>query len=297
MTIRQLEYFCATAEEGSVSAAARRLHVAQPPISRQIALLEQEFGTALFRRGNKGMKLTEAGESLYQQGRQYIADMEQLTVQVRSLGTGVRGMVRVGLLYSTVPYALPFLQAFREAYPQVELYIRLGSPQDLMADLNRGSLNALFLRAGVQETLSLSGRVLGDDELKLIVTAASDPAPDLAAIPIERLQGVPMCLLRSDDLWGYNESLVKECQRCGFSPTIVCQCYDTPMAMQLVQSGFGVSYLPESIVKTMPHSGIYAKAIEGLREAFSVVLAYDQHAYRSGSVELFLHFQENAQIP
>ena len=65
MTIRQLEYFCATVEEGSVSAAARKLHVAQPPVSRQIALLEQEFGTILFHRGNKGMRLTEAGESLY----------------------------------------------------------------------------------------------------------------------------------------------------------------------------------------------------------------------------------------
>ena len=129
MTIRQLEYFCATAEEGSVSAAARRLHVAQPPISRQIALLEEEFGTALFRRGNKGMKLTEAGEGLYQQGRQYIADMAQLTEQVRSLGAGVRGMVRVGTLYSAIPYAMPYLQAFRDAYPQVELYIRMGSPQ------------------------------------------------------------------------------------------------------------------------------------------------------------------------
>ena len=297
MTIRQLEYFCATAEEGSVSAAARRLHVAQPPISRQIALLEEEFGTTLFRRGNKGMKLTEAGNRLYQQGRQYIANMTQLTEQVRSLGTGVQGQVRVGLLYSTVPYALPYLQAFRDAYPQVELYIRLGSPQDLMADMNRGALHALFLRAGVRETLSLSGRVLGDDELKLIVTAATDPAPTLDVLPIERLQGVPMCLLGSDDLWGYNESLVKECQRAGFSPNIVCECYDTPMAMQLVQSGFGVSYLPESIVKTMPRSGIYAKPIEGLREAFSVVLAYDQNAYRSGSVELFLHFQENDQIP
>ena len=294
MTIRQLEYFCATAEEGSVSAAARRLHVAQPPISRQIALLEQEFGTALFRRGNKGMKLTEAGRSLYQQGRQYIADMTDLAEQVRSLGSGVRGMVRVGLLYSTVPYALPFLQAFRDTYPQVELYIRLGSPQDLMADLNRGSLNALFLRAGVREALALGGRVLGSDELKLIVTASSDPAPDLPAIPIERLRGVPMCLLRSDDLWGYNESLVKECQRCGFSPDVVCQCYDTPMAMQLVQSGFGVSYLPESIVKTMPRSGIYAKEIEGLSESFSVVLAWDKNAYHSGSVEHFLRFQENS---
>lgn len=297
MTIRQLEYFCATAEEGSVSAAARKLHVAQPPISRQIALLEEELGTALFRRGNKGMKLTEAGESLYQQGQQYIADMVHLTEQVRSLGAGVQGMVRVGLLYSTVPYALPYLQAYRQAYPQVELYIRLGSPQDLMADLNHGALNALFLRAGVQETLSLSGRVLGDDALKLIVTARSDPAPGLDPIPIEKLQGVPMCLLRSDDLWGYNESLVKECQRSGFSPNIVCQCYDTPVAMQLVQSGFGVSYLPESIVKTMPRSGIYAKAIEGLTESFFVVLAWDRNAYHAACVEHFLHFQENRRNP
>ena len=297
MTIRQPEYFCATAEEGSVSAAARKLHVAQPPISRQIALLEEELGTALFRRGNKGMKLTEAGESLYQQGQQYIADMVHLTEQVRSLGAGVRGMVRVGLLYSTVPYALPYLQAYRQAYPQVELYIRLGSPQDLMADLNHGALNALFLRAGVQETLSLSGRVLGDDALKLIVTARSDPAPGLDPIPIEKLQGVPMCLLRSDDLWGYNESLVKECQRSGFSPNIVCQCYDTPVAMQLVQSGFGVSYLPESIVKTMPRSGIYAKAIEGLTESIFVVLAWDRNAYHAACVEHFLHFQENRRNP
>ena len=297
MTIRQLEYFCATAEEGSVSAAARKLHVAQPPISRQIALLEQEVGTSLFLRGNKGMKLTEAGMSLYQQGRQFIADMAQLSEQVRSLGSGVRGMVRVGILYSTIPYAMPYLQAFRGAYPQVELYIRMGSPQDLMADLNRGALHVLFLRAGARGTLSLSSRVLGNDELKLIVTEATDPAPELEVVPIERLREVSMCLLRSDDMWGYNESLEKECQRCGFSPRIVCQCYDTPMAMQLVQAGFGVSFLPESIVKTMPRSGIYAKSIEGLKKPFSVVLAWDQNAYHAASVEHFLHFQEKGQNP
>ena len=167
----------------------------------------------------------------------------------------------------------------------------------LMADLDRGALHALFLRAGARESLSLGGRVLGNDELKLIVTAPSDPAPDLPVIPIERLQGVPMCLLRSDDMWGYNESLVKECQRWGFSPRIVCQCYDTPMAMQLVQAGFGVSFLPESIVKTMPRSGIYAKSIEGLKKPFSVVLAWDQNAYHAASVEHFLHFQEKGQNP
>ncbi|MBQ9648128.1 MAG: LysR family transcriptional regulator [Oscillospiraceae bacterium] len=290
MTIRQLEYFCAVVEEKSVSAAARKLHVAQPPISRQIGLLEQELGAQLFRRGNKGMMLTDAGQSLYQQGRAYISDIERLSEHVRSLGSGVRGVVRVGLLYSTVPYGLPYLRAYHEAYPQVELYIRLGSPQDLLADLNRGELNVLFLRAGAKETIGLKERILGSDALRLIVTAGTDPAPELDAVPIERLRDVPMCLLRSDDLWGYTETLLKECQRCGFSPNIVCQCYDTPMSMQLVQSGFGVSFLPESIVQTLPHSGIYAKPVLGLSERSYVALAWNENDYHSASVEVFTRF-------
>ena len=290
MTIRQLEYFCAVVEEKSVSAAARKLHVAQPPISRQIGLLEQELGAQLFRRGNKGMMLTDAGQSFYQQGRAYISDIERLSEHVRSLGSGVRGVVRVGLLYSTVPYGLPYLRAYHEAYPQVELYIRLGSPQDLLADLNRGELNVLFLRAGAKETIGLKERILGSDALRLIVTAGTDPAPELDAVPIERLRDVPMCLLRSDDLWGYTETLLKECQRCGFSPNIVCQCYDTPMSMQLVQSGFGVSFLPESIVQTLPHSGIYAKPVLGLSERSYVALAWNENDYHSASVEVFTRF-------
>ncbi|MCR5825918.1 MAG: LysR family transcriptional regulator [Oscillospiraceae bacterium] len=291
MTIRQLEYFCAVVEEGSVSAASRRLHVAQPPVSRQIALLEQELGVSLFRRGSKGMLLTEAGESLYQQGRDYISDMERLAERVRALGTGVRGTVRLGVLYSTVPYALPYLRAFRAAYPQVELYIRVGAPQDLLADLNRGDLNALFLRAGAKETIGLHERILGSDAIKLIMTRDTDPAPELDTIPIERLRSVPMCLLRSDDLWGYNQALLKDCQRSGFMPSVVCQCYDTPMAMQLVQSGFGVSFLPERIVETLPHSGIYAKSVQGVAENSYAVLAWNENGYRSASVELFTAFR------
>ena len=290
MTIRQLEYFCAVVEEKSVSAASRRLHVAQPPISRQIGLLEQELGVTLFRRGNKGMHLTDAGQSLYQQGRALILDLGHLAEHVRSLGAGVRGTVRVGVLHSTVPYALPFLRTYHDAYPQVELYIRLGSPQDLVADLNRGELNVLFLRSGVKETLGLRERVVGRDRLKLIVTAATDPAPELEEIPIARLNNVPMCLLRSDDLWGYSEVLLKECQRGGVAPNVVCQCYDTSMTMQLVQSGFGVSFLPESIVDTLPHSGIYAKSVQGLNEKSHAVLAWSENGYLSGSVELFTSF-------
>ena len=290
MEIRQLKFFCAAAEEKSISAAARKLHLAQPPVSRQIAQLEQEIGVRLFRRGNRGIALTEAGESLYQQAQQLIISMEETVRSVRSLDAGVRGSVHIGMFYSTVPYALPFVKAYHEAYPQVELYIRLGSPQELVSDLNRGELHVLFLRSASREPTGLQERILGSDDLGLIMKAETDPAPESDTVPIDALRNVPMCLLRSDDLWGYSETLLSECQRCGFSPNIICQCYDTPMALQLVLSGFGISYLPVSIIEAHPGSEIYAKQIRGLSATSFAILAWSKTGYYPGSVERFIKF-------
>jgi len=249
---RQLEYFCAVAEEKSISAAARELHVAQPPISRQIAQLEEELGVQLFLRGSKGMVLTDAGQNLYQQAQQIFQDLRRVEDSVRSVGTGMSGRIKLGVIYSAMSYALHYINEYHSRYPQVELFIRVGSPQELIEALNRGELHALFLRTAAREPSGLQERILGEDALELIMREDMDPAPELSEVPIERLEGVPMCLLRSDDLWSYNDFLVQECQRSGFTPNVTCHCYDTPMAMQMVLSGFGISFLPRSILSTHP---------------------------------------------
>lgn len=115
-----------------------------------------------------------------------------------------------------------------------------------------------------------------------------DPAPDQASVPLEALKGVPMCLLRSDDLWGYSNYLIKECQRQGFTPNTTFRCYDTPMAMQLVQAGFGVSYLPRSIVETQPHSGLYTKPIQGISVLSYPTLVWSSNLYYASCVKRFL---------
>lgn len=164
------------------------------------------------------MKLTEAGQALYRQSRSLFLNLRRVEENVRSIGAGEGGRINVGVIYSAMPYALHYLEAYHARYPKVEFYIRLGSPQDLLNDLDRGELHVLFLRRSTQESGSLHERILGEDALELIMTAATDPAPELDAVPIERLRGVPMCLLRSDDLWGYNDYLMKECRRSGFEP-------------------------------------------------------------------------------
>ena len=288
MNLKQLEYFSAVAEAKSISLAARNLHVAQPPISRQLALLEDELGVCLFLRTNKGVELTEAGRSLYRQSQNLFQDMRTIVDSVRDINAGMRGLLKIGMIYSNISIALQYLKEFRAQYPQVELYVRLGSPGDLLEDLNKGDLHLLFLRSSSERGSGLHELILGEDPLELVMIRELDPAPDQASVPLEALKGVPMCLLRSDDLWGYSNYLIKECQRQGFTPNTTFRCYDTPMAMQLVQAGFGVSYLPRSIVETQPHSGLYTKPIQGISVLSYPTLVWSSNLYYASCVKRFL---------
>lgn len=288
MNLKQLEYFSAVAEAKSISLAARNLHVAQPPISRQLALLEDELGVCLFLRTNKGVELTEAGRSLYRQSQNLFQDMRTIVDSVRDINAGMRGLLKIGMIYSNISIALQYLKEFRAQYPQVELYVRLGSPGDLLEDLNKGDLHLLFLRSSSERGSGLHERILGEDPLELVMIRELDPAPDQASVPLEALKGVPMCLLRSDDLWGYSNYLIKECQRQGFTPNTTFRCYDTPMAMQLVQAGFGVSYLPRSIVETQPHLGLYTKPIQGISVLSYPTLVWSSNLYYASCVKRFL---------
>lgn len=288
MNLKQLEYFSAVAEAKSISLAARNLHVAQPPISRQLALLEDELGVCLFLRTNKGVELTEAGRSLYRQSQNLFQDMRMIVDSVRDINAGMRGLLKIGMIYSNISIALQYLKEFRAQYPQVELYVRLGSPGDLLEDLNKGDLHLLFLRSSSERGSGLHERILGEDPLELVMIRELDPAPDQDSVPLEALKGVPMCLLRSDDLWGYSNYLIKECQRQGFTPNTTFRCYDTPMAMQLVQAGFGVSYLPRSIVETQPHLGLYTKPIQGISVLSYPTLVWSSNLYYASCVKRFL---------
>ena len=288
MNFKQLEYFAAVAEEGSISGASRALHVAQPPISRQLALLEDELGVTLFLRTNKGVALTEAGRCLYQHSRQMFQSLRTMADSVRDVEAGARGQLKLGVIYSDVQTATQLLKRYHAQYPQVELYVRMGAPGDLLDDLGRGELHVLFLRSQSGRSFGLRERVLGEDPLELVMCPETDPAPGQDAVPIQALQNVPMCLLRSDDLWNYSRDLLEECRRAGFAPSVACHCYDTPMEMQMVQAGFGVGFLPRSIVEAHPGSPVYTKPVLEFAAKSYPILVWEDNPYQSGRVRRFL---------
>src|SRR4051794_36901034 len=139
MLDRRLLYFLAVAREGSFSRAADVLHVAQPAVSRQVALLEAELGVQLLERGPGGVKPTDAGRRLVERGGALERDAATLRDELLAYGDGRRGRVAVGystsLGYGTAP---AIIAALRERLPEVEVRPELRPTPELADAVQRG---------------------------------------------------------------------------------------------------------------------------------------------------------------
>ena len=100
MDVRRLKYFIVTAEERSISRAAERLHITQPPLTRHIQSLEEELGVLLFNRTSWGVELTQAGTALLKHAHNISAHIELATEQIRRVASGQAGRIDIGVFGS-----------------------------------------------------------------------------------------------------------------------------------------------------------------------------------------------------
>ncbi len=155
MELRHLRYFVAVAEEQNVTRAAARLHVSQPPLSRQIRDLEDELGVALFDHGAKAVKLTEAGRVLLVEARaalQRVAEAVQLT---KAVASGKRGQVRLGYAASLTVEILPrTLRLLQDTSPGICVQLNDLSTQEMLRGLRENKLDAALLVLGSPKVLA-----------------------------------------------------------------------------------------------------------------------------------------------
>ena len=127
MDIRQLKYFVAVANERNFTRASEVLHIAQPPLSRQIQLLEEELGVQLILRNSRPLRLTEAGRVFYEQALQIINRLDQLKTATRQIGLQQRETVSIGFVPSTLYGGLPMLmRKLRQNIELSDLALALG---------------------------------------------------------------------------------------------------------------------------------------------------------------------------
>lgn len=239
-TLRQLEYFVAVGEAGSVALAAARVNVSSPSISAAIAQLETEFGVQLFvRRHAHALSLTGAGRTLMAEARKLLAQAEALTVLASDIGTEVSGPLAIGCLTTFAPLVLPTLRrAFETAHPAARVAQYELDHADILDRLLKGEIDAgltydLAVPAGIdfQALATLA---------PWVIVAPSHPLAGKPEIHPEDLVGTPMVLL---DLPYSSDYFLTLFDRIGTPPLIAERTRDMSVLRSLVANGYGYSLI------------------------------------------------------
>jgi DNA-binding transcriptional LysR family regulator len=251
MDLRQLRYFLAVAEERSVTRAAARLHLTQPPLSAQLARLEHELGVALFVRHRRGVDLTDAGRRLAEHARRILDDVDAATESVRRTGQGASGRLTVAFVPATAWAVLPpLLRRFHAASPGVELRFREGGTDAVTehvrarrADLGLVHLPPGGAAGGVGPDLDVA--VVRREPLVAVLprdrAEAVGDRVDLAALAAEPF------LVPGRPVWGgLTPHVLGACRLAGFRP-VLREVELVQTAVALVGSGLGVSVLPAAV--------------------------------------------------
>lgn len=146
MDLKQLRAFLTVADTGNVTRAAETLHLVQPAVSRQIRLLEEDVGCALFERERHGMVLTDAGRSLVGYARRAMLELERARAEIAGSAQGIGGLVTLGLLPSAIDVlSSALVSALRERHPAIRIRLAVGYAGTLMGWLRSGEIDAALL--------------------------------------------------------------------------------------------------------------------------------------------------------
>jgi DNA-binding transcriptional LysR family regulator len=241
--LRQLRYFVAVAEERNFGRAASRLHVSQPPITRQVKLLEEALQTQLFERMPWGVQLTPAGEALLPRAQEIIALVGYASELTQRVGSGYVGRLDVGIFGSGALSVVPsILKSFTSAFPKVEIAL-LNVPQALQIQALRQRRILITFDRYLPDDPDLVVEVVIREPLFLALHE-SNPLARERNISFKRLEGQPMMIARDSR---HADWLRLVCSDNGFEPTISQRAGDVVSGLTFVANGFGVEIVPESV--------------------------------------------------
>ncbi|OVZ60420.1 LysR family transcriptional regulator [Pigmentiphaga sp. NML080357] len=247
MELRHLRYFVTVAELGSVSRAAEKLFIAQPPLSAQIRQLEQELGVTLFLRQPRGVKLTPAGESYLEDARAILARTEQAAARARERQSGRRAALRLGMVPSAVHSVLPgLLDRLAQAGLQADVEVSDMITAHQLQALRNDELDLGFGRPGEDGWPDEAVAAI-DDPYSLALPADSALAGGSGVMPLAAAaREVFVGFSRYQDVDFFDRTQVL-CAEAGFKPNIRHHAGQFFSVLGLVARNLGVAIVPASL--------------------------------------------------
>jgi DNA-binding transcriptional LysR family regulator len=274
MELRHIRYFLAVADERHFTRAAARLGIGQPPLSQQIKDLEGEVGAALFHRVPQGAELTAAGEAFLEVVREIPILAERATTAARRAARGETGSLRVGFtasaaFNSVVPSAI---RAFRRAYPDVELLLEETNTSHLIAGMQEGRLDAVFLRPGAAGSEAFALRVLSEEPIVLALPT-NHPAAKHDEVDLGLLKDDPFVLFPRRNGPTLYDRVITTCREAGFEPRLGQEAPQIASILFLVAAELGVTMVPASMGQ-LNIAGVAYRPIAGDAPVTRLALAH-----------------------
>jgi DNA-binding transcriptional LysR family regulator len=274
MDLRQLRYFVTVARERNFTRAAEQLHIAQPPLSRQIQLLEEELGVSLLSRNSRPARLTEAGRLFYEQAMDVLSRVEQLKHATQQIGRGQRGMLSIGIVPSVLYGGLPaLLRRLRQERPDMEVQlIEMMSLQQMEALLN-GRIDVGFGR--IQANFPAITRVVLRDERLVLACPADSPyaaQPITMPLPLSVLAQHRLIVYPKEPRPSYADQVLGMLRERQVQPREIQEVSELQAALGMVAAGVGLCIVPAS-TRTL-RADLHYRLLDDKQATTPIIMSY-----------------------
>lgn len=255
MNIQKYMAFIKTVELGSFTKAAEILNYSQSGISRMIHDLEKEWKVSLLERGRAGVKLTSDGLRLLPYAKNVCVEFEKLQMRVDELNGMQSGLIRIGTFSSVATHWLPnIIKEFQKDYPNIDYELLPGDYKEIEEWILNGRVDLGFLRLPAHPDLDTL--FLEQDKL-VAVLPENHPLAGCDKFPMQALCEEPFILLEK----GAKAEISEIFEKCVLKPLVRFTTWDDYAIMSMVESGLGISILPQLILKRVPYH-IVAKELD-----------------------------------
>lgn len=246
MELRHLRYFVAVAEERNFTRAAQRLHIAQPPLSRQIQQLEETLGVQLFERNSRPLKLTETGKFFYSHAVQLLAQTAELESMTRRAGNIERSL-SVGFVGSTLYGMLPkIIRRFRDENATVELSLHEMSTMDQIRALKDGRIDVGFGRIR-HEDANIRRVILREEQMIVALPVGHQLSLGKPILSLRDLTNETLIIFPKAPRPSYADQVLAAFQDRALAPRKIYEVRELQIALGLVAAGEGISIVPSSV--------------------------------------------------
>jgi DNA-binding transcriptional LysR family regulator len=276
MELRHLHYFLVLAETLHFGRAAARLHISQPPLSRQIALLEKELGVLLFDRSTRNVRLSAAGERFFADASDVLLALERAKRNAVAASLGKHGTLAVGFMFAAAYSVVPILtRSYTSEFPDVEIGLSESIPALLVEDL-RSNRTDVAIMYPPDDSDGLEVRTVYREPL--VVALPEDHAlASRKTIRAEDLRNENFLISPRVASPYIYDSIVGRCQRSGFTPKIRLETNFQQTIVNLVGQRLGVALVHRSIRTARPEHVVFRPLKDAPIVEVALVRSLDNH--------------------